>query len=61
MTGDINADGEVDIKDVSYVARRYGMTPSDPMWDSNADINNDDLIDIKDVSTVARHYGEIDP
>jgi hypothetical protein len=61
MTGDINADGKVDIKDVAYVAKRFGTSPGSSLWDPNADINEDGKIDIKDVSAVARHYGEIDP
>lgn len=58
---DINNDGKVDIKDVSFVAARFGITPSHPLWDPVADLNGDNKIDIKDVSTVARHYGEVYP
>jgi hypothetical protein len=47
----------MDIKDVSYVAKRFGLTPSDPLWVSNADINNDGIVDIKDVSLVAKYFG----
>jgi hypothetical protein len=61
LVGDINSDGEVDIKDVSFVARRFGITPGHPLWDPVADLNEDNLIDIKDVSTVARHFGEVAP
>lgn len=55
---DINEDGRVDMKDVSYVARRFMCTPSDPLWDSIADVNSDGRIDMKDISTVARNFGE---
>jgi hypothetical protein len=58
---DINNDGKVDIKDVSFVAARFGITPSHPLWDPVADLNGDNKIDIKDISTVARHYGEVYP
>jgi hypothetical protein len=58
---DINNDGKVDIKDVSFVAVRFGITPSHPLWDPVADLNGDNKIDIKDISTVARHYGEVYP
>lgn len=58
VAGDINGDGVVDMKDVSYVARRFMCAPSDPLWDSAADINGDGKIDMKDISTVARHFGE---
>jgi hypothetical protein len=55
---DINGDGKIDMKDISYVARRFACLPSDPLWDSAADINGDGKIDMKDISTIARHFGE---
>lgn len=58
ITGDVNKDGRVDMKDVGYVAKRFMCLPNDPLWDLNADINSDGKIDMKDTSTVARHFGE---
>jgi hypothetical protein len=58
ILGDINGDGRVDMKDVSYVARRFMCLPSDPFWDCNADINEDLKIDMKDVSTIAKEFGK---
>lgn len=58
ILGDLNFDGIVDMKDISYVARRFMCLPSDPLWDSIADINSDGKIDMKDISTVARHFGK---
>jgi hypothetical protein len=58
ILGDINDDRKVDMKDVSYVARRFMCSPSDLLWDSVADINGDGKIDMRDISTVARHFGE---
>lgn len=58
IIGDINGDGKVDMKDISYVARRFLCLPSDSLWDPVADINNDGRIDMKDISLVARHFGE---
>jgi hypothetical protein len=51
-------DGRVDMKDVSYVARRFPCLPGDPLWDSNADINGDGKVDMKDIAVPARHFGE---
>jgi hypothetical protein len=48
----------IDMKDVSYVAKRFLCLPSDPLWNSNADVNGDGKIDMKDISIVARHFGE---
>ena len=59
--GDINVDGRVDMKDVSYVARRFMCASCDPLWDPVADVNSDGKIDMKDINTVARHFGEHNP
>ncbi len=62
MRGDIvEPFGKVDMKDVSYVARRFGLRPGDDLWDPIADVNDDNKIDMKDVGTVASNFGQIDP
>jgi hypothetical protein len=63
MVGDITGpdswpDGKCDMRDIGYVARRFMVTPTDPLWDPNADINDDLKIDMKDIGTVARHFGD---
>jgi peptide/nickel transport system substrate-binding protein len=63
MVGDITGpdgfpDGDCDIRDVSAVARLFGVSSPSPEYNPNFDINDDGDIDIKDVSTVARHFGE---
>ena len=63
LVGDVTGpngwpDGKVDIRDVNYVARRYGTTPSSPNWTPNADINGDGKVDIRDVHIVVKNYGE---
>ncbi len=60
LIGDINDDGVVDMKDIGYVARRFGINATSPLWDPNADIVSDGKIDMKDIGTVARHFGETD-
>jgi hypothetical protein len=62
LPGDITGpnghpDGKVDMRDVGYIARRVGATPSSPLWDPNADINGDGIIDMKDVGIAARNLG----
>jgi hypothetical protein len=61
LAGDINIDGKVDMKDISYLARRFGCKPSSTLWDPNADINNDGKIDMKDIAIVAKNFGKHDP
>jgi len=58
LTGDINGDSIVDMKDVSYVSRRFLCLRGDPLWDSVADINSDGKINMMDIGITARHLGE---
>ena len=45
---DVNADGVVDVKDLVYVAERYGQT-----GDTTADVNGDGIVNIDDLILVA--------
>jgi hypothetical protein len=68
IVGDITGpsgwpDGKVDIRDVNYVAKRYGTTSSSSNWDPDADVTGSTLgvpdgkVDIRDVHYVAIYYG----
>ena len=48
---------KIDMKDIAYVARRFLLPPTDPLWDPNADLNNDGKVDMKDIGTVAKYFG----
>ena len=66
MVGDVTGpsgvpDGQVDIRDVHYVAVCYGTNSTSPNWNPNADINNDGQVDIRDVHIAALNYGKTDP
>jgi len=56
--GDINADGIIDIFDITIVALAFGSEPGDPNWNPIADINSDGIVDIFDIVVVALHFGE---
>ena len=56
--GDINADGIIDIFDITIVALAFGSKPGDSNWNPVADINNDGTVDIFDIVVVALHFGE---
>jgi parallel beta-helix repeat protein len=58
IVGDINGDCRVDMTDVGYAARRFGIGPSSLLWNPNVDINDDLKIDMKDIGTVCRHFGQ---
>lgn len=57
---DINSDGIVGMKNIGYVARRFGVNATNPLWDPNADVVTDGKIDMKDIGTVAGYFGEKD-
>jgi hypothetical protein len=47
---------KIDMKDIAYIAKRFLLPPSDPLWDPNADLNNDGKVDMKDIGTVAKYF-----
>jgi parallel beta-helix repeat protein len=57
--GDINADGIIDIFDITTVALAFNSIPGDSNWNPVADINSDNIVDIFDIVVVALHFGEI--
>ncbi|RLB04420.1 MAG: hypothetical protein DRG83_04835 [Deltaproteobacteria bacterium] len=61
IIGDINMDKKVDMKDIGWICKAYGSTPTSPNWNPNADINNDNKIDMKDIGYACQNYGQTDP
>jgi hypothetical protein len=57
LTGDVNCDGKVDIKDLVRVINAFGSYPGHPKWDSQADLNEDRKVDIKDLVIVNQNFG----
>jgi hypothetical protein len=59
MPGDVVPPyGVVDMKDIAYVAKRFGATPSASLWDPNADFDGSGKVDMKDIAIVAKNFGE---
>lgn len=54
-------DGEVDMRDVGVLARRFGTKDGESGYISNYDINGDSKIDMSDINIVARDFGKILP
>jgi hypothetical protein len=68
IVGDVNADGKVDMKDISLAAKAFGTRPGDGRWNPNADVTGgpaagvpDGKVDMKDISFVAKRFGQHDP
>jgi hypothetical protein len=55
---DINGDLKVDIKDVSFVSKKFGCNCGMDCYDPLADLNKDCKIDIKDVARVSKAFGK---
>lgn len=61
MPGDINCDGTVDIDDLIFSARSFGIQEGHPDWNPVVDENEDGEINIIDLSIVALNYGKTYP
>lgn len=57
ITGDVNGDYKVDVKDVSLAGLAFGSYLEGSRWNIQADTNQDGKIDVFDISTIARNYG----
>lgn len=57
--GDLNADGEINLKDFFVLARAYGSTPQDGNWNQNADLNDDSVVDLTDFAILAKQYSYV--
>jgi hypothetical protein len=57
--GDINADGTVNIIDISVAAKAFNTMFGDKRWNANADINEDRIINILDITLVSKEFGKI--
>jgi hypothetical protein len=61
MVGDVNADGYINIKDVTLVSAIFGAIRGDLQYQPNADVNGDGYINIKDIVLVSANFGAFDP
>ncbi len=55
LVGDVNEDGQVNVRDLILVSRSFGKDASD---NPQADVNQDGIINIQDLILVATHIGE---
>ena len=54
---DVNADGEVNILDLTFIASRFGEMPTEDQH-PNPDVNGDGNVNILDLTLVASHFGK---
>jgi len=60
MKEDVNHDGQIDIMDVTMVARSFGSKPGDQNWNPDADINKDDTVDNLDMYMVEEMFKKVE-
>jgi len=58
ISGDVNSDGEVNVRDLYIVAKAFDSEPGDDSWNSVADINGDEKVNIDDLYIVANNFGQ---
>jgi len=58
LPGDVNHDGEVDILDISFIARYYGstVTPSSSVEVKRADLNEDAIVNTLDLNIASANF-----
>jgi hypothetical protein len=57
LAGDINADGNIDIADFTFMAARYRSNQGDADYDAKSDLNHDGTINIQDLAILGSHFG----
>ncbi len=58
---DINADGVVDVADLSQMLAAFGAACGDPVYDADSDLNGDGVIDVADLSVMLAATGATCP
>jgi parallel beta-helix repeat protein len=58
LQGDVNYDTVVNIIDVSIIAKVFGSSMGDALWNARCDLNDDETINILDISSAALQFGE---
>jgi hypothetical protein len=53
---DLNRDGNVNILDITIVAKAFSSRPGDLKWNPTADLNEDSVINVLDITLVAKDY-----
>jgi len=61
LLGDLNADRQIDIRDIAIASLAFGSYPNHPRWNIRADVYQDNKIDIRDIAQIAKNFGKTGP
>jgi hypothetical protein len=56
VSPDINADGKVDLSDLSFFGQAYNHNHGDPLWNPCCDYNDDQHCNLSDFAYLGEHY-----
>jgi hypothetical protein len=56
-TGDVDADGDVDLNDLAALLGAYNACTGDPAYDPAADFDSDGCVDLSDLAALIGNYG----
>ena len=57
ITGDVNGDGQVNLKDFFAACKAFGATEGTPRYNANADLNHDGVVDMLDLLIIRANFG----
>jgi hypothetical protein len=58
ISGDVNMDGTVNMRDIAIQIILFNTTPSSPNWNPNADVNNDGITNMRDIAIALTHFNQ---
>jgi hypothetical protein len=58
LTGDVNLNKKVDLRDLALAAIGFGSHTGDRRYNPFADINRDGVIDLKDLVAIIKNLGK---
>lgn len=57
VSGDVNGDGAVDVRDLALLGSAYNARAREPRFRSEADLNSDGRVDLLDLAILSANYG----
>jgi hypothetical protein len=58
LTGDVNGDGVVNMRDISIAIGAFNSSPGSPRWVAKADVDNSGHINMRDILIIVMNFGK---